>query len=341
MKNINIHDNGGKGGNNGVLLLNLGGPETLAEVRPFLYRLFSDPEIIRIKNPVFRRLLAWVISRTREKKSQNLYRQIGGGSPLRKITESQAAALETALAAGENPARVYVGMLCGKPSIDEAFNNIAADGVRRLTLLPLFPQYSGTTTGACFRYIQTLIGRRKLSEKLEISRIESWHKNRLYIEAVTDMIVAGLGRFHENARKDVHVFYSAHSLPKRYIKEGDPYLDQTLQCVSLINDRLNIRLNYRVDYSLAFQSRVGPVKWLTPSVESALRTLAGRGVRKILAVPVSFVSDHIETLYEFDIAYKNLAAELGITEFQRAESLNVHPKFIAALADIIPRNVPQ
>ena len=333
---INIRDDRGK---NGVLLLNLGGPETLADVRPFLYRLFSDPEIIRIKNPALRRLFAWIISRAREKKSQNLYRKIGGGSPLRRITESQAAALETALAARGTPTRVYVGMLCGKPSIDETFDNIAADGVRRLTLLPLFPQYSGTTTGACFGYIRTLVRRRNLSEKIEISCVTDWYANPLYIDAVTDMIAAGFERFPENARAEAHIFYSAHSLPERYIKEGDPYLDQTLQCVSLINARLKERLLYDPDYSLGFQSKVGPVKWLAPSAESVLRTLARRGVRRILAVPVSFVSDHIETLYELDIAYANLAAELGVTEFQRAESLNVHPKFISALADIALRKL--
>ena len=320
---------------NGVMLLNLGGPETLADVRPFLYRLFSDPEIIRIKNPVFRRLLAWVISRIREKKSQDLYRQIGGGSPLRKITESQAAALETALAAEGIPARVYVGMLCGKPSIDEAFDSITADGIRRLTLLPLFPQYSRTTTGACFRRVGAIVGRRKLSEKLEISYIKNWYKNPLSVDVMTDMIAAGLECFPEKERPDVHIFYSAHSLPERYIKEGDPYLDQTRECVSLINDRLNKRFSYGAEYSLAFQSKVGPVKWLEPSVEIALGILARRGISKILVVPVSFVSDHIETLYELDIAYRNLAAELNFTEFRRAESLNAHPKFIATLMDIL------
>jgi len=319
---------------NGVLLLNLGGPETLADVRPFLYRLFSTPEIIRIKSPALRRLPAWVISRVREKKSQNLYRQIGGGSPLRKITESQAEALETALADGGTPARVYVGMLCGKPSIDEAFNDITADGVGRLTLLPLFPQYSGTTTGACFRHIRTLVRRRKLSGKIELSFIEDWYKNPLYIEAITDTITAGLERFPENGRQGVHILYSAHSLPERCIKEGDPYLDRTWECVALIDDRLKERFNCAADYSLAFQSKVGPVRWLEPSVEDTIRVLARRGVRRILAVPVSFVSDHIETLYELDIEYKRLAADLGIAEFLRAESLNIHAKFIAALADI-------
>ena len=319
----------------GVLLLNLGGPETLSDVRPFLYKLFSDPEIIRIKNPALRRFLAWIISRTREKKSQSLYRQIGGGSPLRKITESQATSLETALTAEGTPTRVYVGMLCGKPSIDDAFDSIMADDIRRLTLLPLFPQYSATTTGACFRYIRDLAVRRNLSEKIEILRIADWYKNPLYIDAVTDMITAAFERFPEEKRAGVHIVYSAHSLPERYIKEGDPYLDQTKECVSLINKRLTERLNFGGEHSLAFQSKVGPVKWLEPSTESVLRNLARRGIRNILAVPVSFVSDNIETLYELDIEYGNLAAELGVTEFRRAESLNVHAKFIAALANLI------
>ena len=324
---------------NGVLLLNLGGPETLSDVRPFLYKLFSDPEIIRIKNPVFRRLLAWIISRTREKKSQNLYRQIGGGSPLRGITESQAAALETALTAGGTQARVYVGMLCGKPSIDEAFTSIAAEGVARLTLLPLFPQYSGSTTGACFRHIRTLVRRRKLSKKIEISFIEDWYKNTLYIEAITDMIADGFARFPENERRDVHILYSAHSLPERYIKEGDPYLNRTRESVSLINNRLKEQFNYVADYSLAFQSKVGLFKWLEPSIKDVLRSLARRNIRQVLTVPVSFVSDHIETLYELDIEIRKLAADLGITGFQRAESLNIHAKFIAALEDIATGNL--
>ena len=322
---------------NGVLLLNLGGPETLADVRPFLYKLFSDPEIIRIKNPLFRHLLAWIISRGREKKSQNLYRQIGGGSPLRKITESQAVALQTMLTVKGTPTRVYVGMLCGSPSIEEAFNNITMDGIERLTLLPLFPQYSGTTTGACFCRIRTLVERLKLSGKIELSFVEDWYKNPLYIDAMTDMIAEGLERFPKRKRPGVHILYSAHSLPERYVRKGDPYLNRTRECISLINDRLNERFDYIVDYSLSFQSKVGPVKWLEPSTESVLRTMAQRRVRNILAVPVSFVSDHIETLYELDIAYKNLADDLGIMRFHRAWSLNVQPKFIEALADIALR----
>jgi ferrochelatase len=331
------------------LLLNLGGPETLADVRPFLYRLFSDPEIIRIKNPALRRMLAWTISRTRARKSRNLYRQIGGGSPLRRITEAQGEALAAELAARGTPARVYVGMLCWKPFIDEAFGQMLADGVNRLVVLPLFPQYSGTTTGACLRRIKALDAQFGLSGKMAISYITEWYDHKLYLEAMTDLIEAGLEKFPEGERGDVHIFYSAHSLPEKYVAAGDPYLDQIKKCVTLINGKLNERLKgcpgggaaVPHGFSLGFQSKVGPVKWLEPSAEAVLRTLAARGVKRILAVPISFVSDHIETLQELDIAYRRLATELGIAGFQRTAAPNLHPRFIAALADIALGTSPE
>jgi ferrochelatase len=314
----------------GVLLLNLGGPETLEDVRPFLYNLFSDPEIIRIKNPILRKLLAQIISRTRQKKSRELYRQIGGGSPLRRITEAQAVALSALLESRGEKAGVYVGMRCWKPSIDEAIEQILADGVRKLILLPLFPQYSVTTTGSCFSYFRWLDKRWNLSGKLQISYIKDWYENSLYLESMAELIMEGLGQFASGTRSEVHLLYSAHSIPERYVNEGDPYLDQTKRCVDLINARLNVSNSW----SLAFQSKVGPVKWLEPSTIDVLTNLAHSGVSKLLVVPVSFVSDHIETLQEIDIAYKALASNMGIAEFRRVKALNLFPKFIEALAGI-------
>ena len=330
-------------GSDGVLLLNLGGPETLADVRPFLCRLFSDPEIIRIKNPVLRRLLAWTISRARAKKSRNLYHQIGGGSPLRRITEAQGRALEAKLTALETPAHVYVGMLCWKPFIDEACERILSDGVKRLVVLPLFPQYSGTTTGACFRHIKTLDRRCGLSSKIAISYVGDWYEHPLYLEAMVDLIEAELEKFPEMERSNVHILYSAHSLPEKYVAAGDPYLDQIRNCVAMIDGMLRERLvaqnSVPCEFSLGFQSKVGPVRWLEPATEKVLRDLAQRGVKRILAVPVSFVSDHIETLQELDIAYRDLTKELGMVEFRRTEAMNLHPKFIAALADIARKHL--
>jgi len=319
----------------GVLLLNLGGPETLEDVCPFLYNLFSDPEIIRIKNPMLRKLLAQIIARTRQGKSKELYRQIGGGSPLRRITEDQAAALSALLESRGMKANVYVGMRCWKPSIDEAIERILADGVNRLILLPLFPQYSVTTTGSCFSYFRLLDRRLNLSSKMQISYVEDWYETPLYLELMAELIAEGLGQFAAEERPKVHLLYSAHSIPERYVREGDPYLDQTNKCIALIN----AQLNSENPWSLAFQSKVGPVKWLGPSTADVLASLAKSGVGKVLVVPVSFVSDHIETLQEIDIAYKKIASRLGIAEFRRVKALNLHPKFIEALAAIVLKNL--
>jgi protoporphyrin/coproporphyrin ferrochelatase len=317
----------------GVLLLNLGGPETLEDVRPFLYNLFSDPEIIRIKNPTLRKLFAQIISRTRQGKSQELYRQIGGGSPLRRITEDQARALSALLESRGVNVGVYIGMRCWKPSIDEAIERILADGIRRLVLLPLFPQYSMTTTGSCFSYFRLLDKRLNLSSKMQMSYIEDWYEAPLYLESMVALINEGLEQFAAEERSRVHLLYSAHSIPERYLREGDPYFDQTKKCIALIN----ARLNSGNAWSMAFQSKVGPVKWLGPSTVDVLAGLAKSGVSKVLVVPVSFVSDHIETLQEIDMAYKKIATDLGITEFRRVKALNLYPRFIEALASIILR----
>jgi protoporphyrin/coproporphyrin ferrochelatase len=314
----------------GVLLFNLGGPETLEDVRPFLLNLFSDPEIIQIKSNALRLSLAWIITRLRQSKSKKLYRQIGGGSPLRRITENQAAALGAELASRGHDTRVYAGMRCWKPSIDEAVEQILQDDIRRLTLLPLFPQYSSTTTGSCFHYFQTLDKRLGLSSKFHISYIQSWFREPLYIEAMADLIREGLAQFPEEDRAKVHILYSAHSIPARYVQQGDPYLEQSRESIALIQ----ARLENAYASTLSFQSKVGPVKWLGPATKDVLTKLAKDGLNDVLAVPISFVSDHLETLQEMDIQYKKLAADLGIRQFHRAAALNLYPKFIQALANI-------
>ena len=317
----------------GVLLFNLGGPERLEDVRPFLYNLFSDPEIIHIKSDLLRKLLAWLIASIRQGKSRDLYRQIGGGSPLRRITEDQAAALSAAMSSRNMASHVYVGMRCWKPSIDEAVDQILKDGITRLVLLPLFPQYSVTTTGSCLKYFQALNDKLELSSKMEISAIDSWFDEPLYIESMAELIEKGLQEFSRTKHEKINLLYSAHSIPASYVEGGDPFLEQTQQSVALINSRLG----NRNASSLAFQSKVGPVKWLGPSTKDVLADMGRNGSTGVLAVPISFVSDHIETLQEIDIQYKNLAARSGIKEFRRAASLNLYPKFIDALADLAVR----
>lgn len=315
----------------GVLLFNLGGPETLEDVRPFLFNLFSDPEIIRIKNNSLRRLLAWLIATTRQGKSRRLYQDIGGGSPLRKITEEQAAALQDRLGVLGHPARTYIGMRCWRPFIEEAIQQIDHAGTLRLLAFPLFPQYSVTTTGSCLSHFKQVLEERGLAGRIEVSYINSWFDEPLYIEAMAETIRAAMEKFSE--QKQIHILYSAHSIPARYVMEGDPYLEQTEGTVSLINTRLGNLF----PSTLAFQSKVGPVKWLEPSTKSVLQQLGREGTKKLLVVPVSFVSDHVETLQEIDILYRQIATDAGIQEFHRAAALNLSPKFIEALAVLVIR----
>jgi protoporphyrin/coproporphyrin ferrochelatase len=314
----------------GVLLFNLGGPENLSEVRPFLYNLFSDPEIIRIKSDFLRKSLAWLISTLRQNKSRSLYRQIGGGSPLRRITEDQAAALDTNLNSRGCAVRVYVGMRCWRPSIDEAVDRILKDGIERLVLLPLFPQYSLTTTESCLRHFSDLDHKLKLSGKIEISTVHDWYDEPLYVELMADLIRKGLARFSPGNNEQISLLFSAHSIPASYIEQGDPYLEQIRKSIELINSRLDNAYHSE----LAFQSKLGPVKWLGPSTRDVLVELAKRETKNILIVPISFVSDHIETLQEIDIVYKRMADECGVRQFYRTDSPNLHPKFIDALAQI-------
>lgn len=315
----------------GVLLFNLGGPETLHDVRPFLYNLFSDPEIIRIKNNWLRKSLALFIASVRQRKSRRLYSQIGGGSPLRKITEAQASALSAVLQARGYATRVYVGMRCWKPSIDEAVKRIIEDQVTRLVLLPLFPQLSVTTTGSCLKYFRDLDKKLGLSSRIDIGAVESWYDEPRYVESMTDLIRESLHHFSQIRSEKVCLLYSAHSIPESYVQQGDPYLEQTQKSV----DRINAALGNANPSVLAFQSKVGPVRWLRPSTKDVLADLGRSGTAQVLVIPVSFVSDHIETLQEIDIAYRELALKSGIKEFHRVPALNLHPKFINALADAV------
>jgi ferrochelatase len=316
--------------NRGVLLLNLGGPENLEDVRPFLYNLFSDPEIIRIKSDRLRRSLAWFLAATRRRKSCALYRQIGGGSPLRRITSAQAAALSARMEILDCPTSVYVGMRCWKPTIDEAAGKILADRINRLLVLPLFPQYSLTTSGSCIRYFRTIAQKIGLSIRARISYIESWFKEPLYIDAMADTVRDAVRMIEAESPHEIHLLYSAHSIPARYLEEGDPYLTQIRETVTLIDERLG----NAYPSSLAFQSKVGPVRWLEPATKDMILKLGRDGVKKLVVIPVGFVSDHIETLQEIDIRYERLAVKAGVREFRRAASLNLYPKFIDALAEI-------
>jgi ferrochelatase len=314
----------------GVLLLNLGGPDEIEDVRPFLYNLFSDPEIIRLRIKSLQKPLAWLISTLRAKKSQENYRQIGGGSPLRKITEAQGKALEVKLRELGQDAKVYIGMRYWYPFTEEAIAQIKQDGIDELVILPLYPQFSISTSGSSFRVLEEMWAKDSSLQQINYTLIPSWYDHHEYLEAMAELIRQELDKFEQP--NQVHIFFSAHGVPLSYVEEaGDPYQKEIEECTSLIMQTLN-RPN---THTLAYQSRVGPVEWLKPYTEDALHELGEKGIEDLLVVPVSFVSEHIETLQEIDIEYREIAEEAGISNFQRVPALNDHPKFIQSLADLV------
>lgn len=314
----------------GVLLLNLGGPEKLEDVRPFLFNLFSDPEIIRLPSPVLQKPLAWLISTLRAKKSQENYLEIGGGSPLLKITQEQGEALNHRLQAMGATSEIYIGMRYWYPFTEEAIAQIKKDGIEKLVILPLYPQFSISTSGSSFRVLEEMWQQDPALKAIDYTLIPSWYDHPQYLEAMADLIRQELQKF-ENPDQ-AHIFFSAHGVPESYVSEaGDPYQKEIEECTRLIMKTLD-RPNA---HTLAYQSRVGPVEWLKPYTEDALEDLGAQGIKDLLVVPISFVSEHIETLQEIDIEYKELAEEAGISNFQRVPALNTHPLFIESLANLV------
>jgi ferrochelatase len=318
----------------GVLLFNLGGPETLGDVRPFLFNLFADPDIIRLPFRFMQKPLAWFISTQRHKKSSSYYEQIGGGSPLRKITDEQARALESELNNRGVNSRVYVAMRYWHPFTEETFEQIERDGITHLVVLPLYPQFSISSTGSSLNRMNKVIKDKGL-ESMRTSVICSWQNDTNYINSLAGMVKEELARFANPDPTATTIIFSAHSIPVRYVEEGDPYLEYTKQTFKLVMEKVGTHY----PHTLSFQSRVGPVKWLRPSTEETLRRLASEGVLQTLMVPISFVSEHSETLYEMDIQYKIVADEIGIKEYRRVPALNCRPDFIDALANLVQREL--
>ncbi len=314
----------------GVLLLNLGGPEKQEDVQPFLFNLFSDPEIIRIPFPALQKPLAWFISSRRVKTSQANYAEIGGGSPLRRITEEQGVALKTKLKERGEDAEVYVGMRYWHPFTEEAIAQIKKDDVEKLVVLPLYPQYSVSTTGSSFRLLEQIWQDDDQLTPIDYTLIPSWYSRPGYVKAMAGLIRDELEKVPN--RESAHIFFSAHGVPASYVKEfGDPYQKEIEHCTDLIMQELNVPN----DFTLAYQSRVGPIEWLQPYTEDAIEALAEKGVNDLVVVPISFVSEHIETLQEIDIEYRELAEESGIKGFHRVPALDTDETFITDLADMV------
>lgn len=310
----------------GVLLLNLGGPDTLDDVEPFLYNLFSDRQIIRLGPAFLQKPIAKMIAWRRAPKSKENYDKIGGGSPILRITNQQARALEKTLA-DSGSFLVRACMRYWFPRASEALQEMISAGVSEIIALPLYPHYSIATTGSSFTDLEAIAKKMHLS--MPIHKITSWPQESAYIECIAQRIQDGLKQFDG---QPVEIVYSAHSLPKKFIDEGDPYvrdLELTIQA---------LEKHTGIPGTICYQSRSGPVEWLAPSTPDMLRKLAGQGSKNILMIPLSFVSDHVETLYEINMLFRDLATELGM-RLESISGLNDDPVFIKALKDLVLKTV--
>ena len=309
----------------GVVLFQLGGPDTLAAIEPFLFNLFCDPDIIDFPFArIGRRPLAKLISTTRAHKVQHHYATIGGGSPIRRFTERQAQALEAALTDRGLDVRCFVAMRYWHPFTQEAVAQLRAADCDEVVLLPLYPQYSSTTTGSSLNEWQRLF-----HDDLPVHNVGPFYRHPMYLDAVIEKIDAALDLFPVPERPEL--VFSAHSVPMSVIAKGDPYQRHIEETVNLLMQRGRWPNHHR----LCYQSKVGASKWLQPSLHRTLHDLAEKKVKEVCIVPVAFVSDHVETLGEINHEARKEAQRLGIAQFEMSAGLNDSPKFISALSELV------
>jgi ferrochelatase len=309
-----------------LILLNMGGPDSLEAVEPFLYNLFCDRELIQLPaGALLQKPFAKLISYFRAKKVVENYRAIGGKSPLLEWTQKQAAGIAQRLGEHFEP---YVIMRYWNPRAEDVLAEIKAAGIETAVVVSMYPHYTGATTGSSVNDFKRATA--KVFPELEYQLIEEWFDWPGYLDALANRINAGLDTFHDLMRDDVQILFSAHALPQKFIDRGDPYQQHVEITVQEVMQRVG-----HYDWSIAYQSRSGPVKWMTPGTDEMISALASAGHRALLMVPVSFVSDHIETLEEIDIEYRDLATTQGIVNFCRAPSLNDNDDFLSAMAALV------
>jgi len=320
-----------------VVLFNLGGPDGPAAVEPFLFNLFNDPAIIRLPKRL-RWLLAKLISRRRAPIARKIYAHLGGGSPLLANTQAQGAALEAALNDAAGTAKVFIAMRHWHPFADETARAVREFSPDRVLLLPLYPQYSTTTTASSVADWEQAAKTAGLSTPTQL--ICCYPAEAGFIDALTELAEQALTeakRVAPNAKP--FVIFSAHGLPEKIVKTGDPYAHEMHATVQPIVGRLGLKLGDPVEGSLGdwdygFQSRVGPVRWIGPWTDHLIIE-AAQEKRAIVILPVSFVSEHSETLVELDIEYRKLAEKHGAPAYVRAPTVSTHPAFIDGLANLV------
>lgn len=307
-----------------VFLMNLGGPRSLAEVEPYLYELFSDPLVVTAPFGPFRPLVARIISRTRAPSSAEKYALIGGRSPIVEGTEAQASALARALGPGFT---CHLAMRCGHPNTEEGVREALAAGAERAVALPLYPQYANATTRSSLLEL-----RRVWSKERPLAEICTWHDNEAYLDASAAALRETLAKVPAELRERVLVVFSAHGLPLSQVRKGDPYPGYIEHSARETARRAGVR-----EWQVAYQSKVGPARWLGPDTVQFLRASAKD--RVVVTVPIAFVSEHLETLYDLDVLAKEASERGGARLYLRVPALGVRPDFVLAMADVVRRGI--
>ncbi|MGA7162297.1 MAG: ferrochelatase [Bacteroidota bacterium] len=314
-----------------VVLFQLGGPDSLEAVEPFLYNLFCDPDIIDIPGAfLFRKTLAKIISSRRAPKARELYRTIGGASPILPQTQEQAKSLQESLRRSGVIADVHVAMRYWHPMTEEVVEQIQKDKIEEVILLPLYPHYSKVTTGSSANEWSNTVKKmdaNHFSSKL----IKSYYDHPLYIAALVENINRSLSRVPLDERKKVHLVFSAHGTPMTLVKHGDPYSNH----IQATYERVIESGSFGLPHHLCFQSKIGPQRWLEPSLIQTIDSLAKQKVSHIIVVPIAFVTDHIETLSEIGIEAKEQARSAGVEYFDVMPALIANEKFISCLTDLV------
>ena len=311
-------------GHTAVFLMNLGGPRSLEEVEPYLYELFSDPLVISAPFGPLRPLIAKIISKTRAPSSAEKYALIGGKSPIVEGTGAQARALAAALGPGWS---CHLAMRCGHPNTEDGVREALAAGADRAVALPLYPQYANATTRSSLLEL-----RRVWPKDRPLAEVCTWHDHEGYLDASAAALRETLAKVSQDERGRVLVVFSAHGLPMSQVRKGDPY-PRYIEHSARETARRAGAGNFQVTY----QSRVGPAKWLGPdTIEFLARNARGKVV---VAIPIAFVSEHLETLYDLDILARQAAEQGGALGFLRVPALGTRPDFVQAMADVVRKGL--
>eukprot|EP01099_Mayorella_cantabrigiensis_P005641 TRINITY_DN4580_c0_g1_i1.p1 TRINITY_DN4580_c0_g1~~TRINITY_DN4580_c0_g1_i1.p1 ORF type:complete len:376 (-),score=94.27 TRINITY_DN4580_c0_g1_i1:63-1157(-) len=318
----------------GIVMFNLGGPSTTNDVYPFLLRLFSDREIIQLPAQP---LLAKYIAVTRTPKVQKHYQEIGGGSPILKWTKTQGEQMIAKLdqlSPETAPHKYYIAFRYINPLTEETLRQMKEDGVTRAVGFTQYPQFSCSTTGSSFNELWRQTKALNFEKEFQWSLIDRWYQHPRLIQSFVERVIDALNKLTPEDRAKAVLIFSAHSIPTARVDKGDAYPQECSATVAKVVDELRSR-GYNNKYVLAYQSQVGPRPWLGPKTPDVITGLSRKGFKHQIIIPIAFTSDHIETLFEIDIEFKEIAEKSGVKNFIRAESLNDSDTFSTALAEVV------